>query len=154
MKIEIDLDGYTEGQFIATVVELVLDKVQGEYEDTLANKLDTLLREKVETAVATLIEDGVRAKVEEVLAAGITIGGPYNKSEPMSVADVLRKKLTEPHDRSQLTLAETIAKRVLDEAMSKDLRTELDAIRAKFKAQVDQVLASKLLEIVRSVERA
>lgn len=157
MKIEIDLDGYTESQFLDRLSYLVLEKVKGSYEDSLDHKIEALLREKVENAVDVLIEEGVRAKVEEVLAAGVRIGGQYNRSEPISVADVLRKKLEEPHsngyDRGQQTLAETIAKKVLDEALSKDLRAELDAIRAKFKAQVDGVLAAKLLEIVRSVEK-
>jgi hypothetical protein len=160
MQITIDVEQYTEEKFLDYIAEQVFAKVRGGYEgnDKLDRKVDDLLRELVEKKVAGLVEVVVREKVAEVFAAGVRTGGQYDRSKPKGVEDLIREALETKHGDTfhSSSNAKTIPERVVKEVLEAELRgkfgEQLRQIEKDFKAQVDKVLADRLLAIVRSAQ--
>lgn len=117
--------------------------------------VDEAVLQAVTTAVEPLVAkvglQKISKAVDEVLEEGWQITDEYGqpRTGKVSLKDRVSKILSEKnsYSGSRSWLDELIKKRV-DEVVNKDLKADIDAARAKFKAEVDSVLTGVIKKAV------
>jgi hypothetical protein len=166
VKIELDVKDFDESQFMQMLVERALQRADtllydenAEANTKWSQRIVDHVRTLVDAKAHALIDARLEATIEKVIAEGISMSAnEYVKSPAVPLETIIRAQLEKRggggyNDRDKGTLVEQVAAKVIADALHTELRKDLEKIRADFKKQVDDVLASKLLEIVRGVDK-
>jgi ribulose bisphosphate carboxylase small subunit len=113
------------------------------------------VEDSIESAVAALVEQISREHIETAVRASIaegwTITNEYGEARGKATLKDRISKILEHRDQysSRGKWAENIVREETEKALKGELKAELDAARAQFRAEVDRVLQAKLAEALR-----
>lgn len=130
---------------------------RGHYgEDALGRIIERTITKAVEKRAAKLVEARVDAAVDRILTEGWTEHGSYGepKGGPVTLESLVRKLLTTKsrasYDGPEKTAIERKLDAFLDREVPSAMKQELDEARARFRAAVDKLIESKVLEAARA----
>jgi hypothetical protein len=139
MKIEIE--GFTEGQFLRALTEEVADKMQ----DQIEKAIDDGIRPALEKAVVRLAEEALRPAVAAAIQEGWQPTDNYGRPNGpcQTLKDRLSAFLDEKKQWNDRTLIGGITREVIEAAYKADLNGEIARLRDGFRKQVDEALQVK-----------
>lgn len=143
-------------------VEIYTDAIKAHLEERLASAVEAAfehtLAEMIEAKVGALIDEIGREHVKKAVVAALDEGWQEtnNYGEPTGkklgvkgrIAALLDKQ--EGDYNKRMTRADKIAGEVIDSALRDQFGEELKAARDRFKKQLDDVVAAKFTETIKS----
>jgi hypothetical protein len=159
-KIVLEVRGYDREQLLHQLAERVLSQVH----DDNGRSVDAALREKVaghiDEMVVSIAQERIRAEVDAVLSEGWQPMSQWG--EPQGTRITLRARVAETLTRKgrfgrndgyntpETTWVEHVGKELLDAWVRAELSKELESAKVRFREQVDAVLQSKLVDVLRT----
>jgi hypothetical protein len=127
------------------VALLIVNQIGKDVRKEVKSKIDSILREKLEAEVDKVLAGNVQRTTEW----GEAVGTPKTLRE-MAI-ETSQKWLSEPTDRynrDKGTRADVYIKKIVDEAISTDLREALNTARAQTTALLQQRAAEAMAETI------
>lgn len=133
---------------------VVTDYIQAAIDREVSAAIEHAVADAVSEAVSALVEKIGRERVSKAIDQAMSDGWAKTNSygEPLTgtritvkdrISEILHAK--DSYSSRGTYIDETIKRRV-DEALSKDLKADIEAARNKFKAEVDAVLTATIRE--------
>lgn len=145
-KVDVSFSVYT-AQMQDQILRQVAAQVSKLFEAKVAESVETAVSELVETISREQIAEAIRG----VLVAGWPTTDEYGGAKGhASLKDRIGKMLNH-HDRysGRGTWADNIVKEETEKALRGDLQKEIDAAKAKLRAEIDNVTRAKLNDALR-----
>jgi hypothetical protein len=152
----------TKPNVAQVTVEVYTDAIKAHVEERIANQIEALfertLSDTVAHRVTELVDNLTRKQIEKAVTDALEEGWQTTNSygEPIGpriglkgrIADMLSKQVGDYNNRQ--TRGEQLTKEVIDAALRDQFGKELQAARERFKKQLDEVVAAKFTETIKS----
>ena len=153
----IRLEGLT-AQDVHTVIAAYLDsryRIEERFNEALEKRIGKLAESLVTDELKGLVTTRIGATIDAVIATGIPTFDRYSGqvTSRSSIAELVDKELgakdSDGYGRPTQSKAEKAVAAAVAAVFEGDLKQELEKVRARFKAEADEVLKTKFAAIMR-----
>jgi hypothetical protein len=174
MKVQFEMKPVTRDEVIEAMAAQLLGAEMTEDEDgnpvkywdrttatkLLEKRLMKAIDEKAEAMVRDAFDETIQARVtaavDDVLAAGWAVTDGYGNRRGDNVdlkgriSELLTKQESSGYNEPKRTVAEQIAKKIINDAFHATFQPELERARLALRAQVDGIVSARLNETLKS----
>lgn len=173
MTVQIEMAPISRDEVIDAMAAQLLGSEMTEDEDgnpvkywdrtTATKALELRIRKAIDDTAQSMVRDAfdetIRARVtsavDDVLATGWVVTDTYGNRRGDNVdlkgriSEILTKQESNGYNDPKRTVAEQIAKKLIEEAFHKEFKEELERARLELRKQVDALVATKLTETLK-----
>ena len=152
-KLTLEVQNWTEERVYAAVAEMLVEQNR----EGINERVKSLVEQKVQTEVDRISEDLIRREVLRVLEEGWTetttwgekTGKRFTVRQRIEGVLFAKKQEGSYPNQYETTLVDRIVREVTTAALHKELKAEIEDAQKRFRAAVDDVIKSKLVETLK-----
>lgn len=146
-RITIEASQWDETRISNAVLERVTQNIAKKLEQAVSQQLATA----VDAAVARVLDGKILAEAERVLTEGWQVTDTYGRSTGQKVTfpDRVHQLLTKSNSYGGQSSLEKLIESLVDKALNKELKPEIDAAKLKVQELLNGTLSAKLLQAMK-----